>query len=124
MVRGFGIIQPRMQTTLGSAHKTHFSSVTNGPAGLPLYQQASFDRYTFLFGNGVFCGKGLISVEVFEKCVLGRLPDGRILSHDMPEGIFASTLMATDITFTDSTPKSAVSYFRRLHRWIRGDTQI
>ena len=123
VVRGFGIIQPRMQTTLGSAHKTHFSSVTNGPAGLPLYQQASFDRYTFLFGNGVFCGKGLISVEVFEKCVLGRLPDGRILSHDMPEGIFASTLMATDITFTDSTPKSAVSYFRRLHRWIRGDTQ-
>lgn len=60
---------------------------------------------------------------MFYECVLGRIPDGRVLSHDMPEGVYASTLMATDIAFTDKTPKNAVSYYRRLHRWIRGDTQ-
>lgn len=120
---GYGIIQPKMETTLESAALTHFSAVISGCAGLSLYQQAAFDRYSYLFGSGVFCGKGLLSVDVFYECVLGRIPDGRVLSHDMPEGVYASTLMATDIAFTDKTPKNAVSYYRRLHRWIRGDTQ-
>lgn len=120
---GYGIIQPKMETTLESAAQTRFASVISGCAGLSLYQQAAFDRYSYLFGSGVFCGKGLLSVDVFCACVLDRIPDGRVLSHDMPEGIYASTLMATDIAFTDKTPKNAVSYYRRLHRWVRGDVQ-
>ena len=68
---GYGIIQPKMETTLESAALTHFSAVISGCAGLSLYQQAAFDRYSYLFGSGVFCGKGLLSVDVFYECVLG-----------------------------------------------------
>ena len=33
------------------------------------------------------------------------------------------TLYAPETVLTDSTPKNAVSYYRREHRWIRGDVQ-
>ena len=50
-------------------------------------------------------------------------PENTILSHDILEGARLNSANVTDITFTDSFPKNTVSYLKRYHRWVRGDTQ-
>ena len=123
VLSGYGVIQPAMRTELKSAYATGFSRLTSGDAGADRYASAYFKRSQDLFGSGSFCGKGLIDVEAFWRYVCGKLPDGLVLSHDVVEGGILRTLGVSDISFTDSTPKNTVSYYRRLHRWMRGDFQ-
>lgn len=123
VVSGYGIIQPSVRTELKSAYKTAFSRLISGSGGADIYSGASFSRRQSLFGVGTFCGKGLIDVHLFDSLICGKFPEGLILSHDVLEGNILHTLSATDITLTDSTPANPVSYFRRHHRWMRGDFQ-
>ncbi len=120
---GFGIIQPTVKTELSSAYKSGFSRLTSGAGGADIYASASFHRSQCLFGSGNFCGKGLIDVNCFYRLVEGRLPEGLVLSHDSVEGSILNTVCVSDITLTDSTPANTVSFFRRHHRWMRGDFQ-
>ncbi|PKM62372.1 MAG: hypothetical protein CVU97_05645, partial [Firmicutes bacterium HGW-Firmicutes-21] len=120
---GYAIFQPLMRTELAGAYKTRFSRLISGVGGTDVYESAAFDRYQSIFGNGFFCGKGLFSVELFDRLVTPKLPEGLILSHDILEGSILRTCFVSDITLTDSTPKNTVSYAGRLHRWIRGDFQ-
>ncbi|MBR2900750.1 MAG: DUF3131 domain-containing protein [Clostridia bacterium] len=123
VVSGYGIIQPSVRTELVSAYKTGFSRLISGAGGTDVYATASFERAQSIFGCGSFCGKGLINVELFNSLVTDKLPNGLVLSHDVVEGSIVRTLCASDIVLTDSTPGNTVSFFRRLHRWIRGDFQ-
>ncbi len=123
VVSGYGIIQPSVRTELASAYKTGFSRLISGVGGVDVYATASFTRAQSLLGSGSFCGKGLIDVELFDSLVVDKLPNGLVLSHDVIEGSIMRTLCASDIVLTDSTPGNTVSFFRRLHRWIRGDFQ-
>ena len=123
IVSGYGIIQPSVRTSLKSAYTTSFSRLISGAGGADPYSNADFARNQSLFGSGSFCGKGLIDVSLFERYLSSTLPEGLVLSHDIIEGGILRTLAATDITLTDSTPKNTVSYFRRAHRWMRGDFQ-
>ncbi len=123
VISGYGIIQPSVRTELKSAYKTAFSRLISGSGGADIYSGASFSRRQSLFGVGTFCGKGLIDVALFNSLICGKFPEGLILSHDVLEGNIMRTLAATDITLTDSTPANPVSYFRRHHRWMRGDFQ-
>lgn len=120
---GYGIIQPTVRTELKSAYKTGFSRLISGAGGADVYSSAFFVRSQTLFGSGMFCGKGLIDVKLFNSCVSKKLPEGLILSHDVIEGSILRTLAATDIALTDSTPSNTVSFFKRQHRWLRGDFQ-
>lgn len=122
-VSGYGIIQPSVRTELKSAYKTGFSRLVSGAGGADVYANAAFQRSQSLFGSGSFCGKGLIDVNLFDELVNGKLPEGLVLSHDVIEGSLLRTLSCTDITLTDSTPANTVSFFRRHHRWLRGDFQ-
>ncbi|HAN21084.1 MAG: hypothetical protein A2Y15_05015 [Clostridiales bacterium GWF2_36_10] len=123
VVEGYAIFQPLMRTELSCAYKTRFSRLISGVGGTDIYESASFDRYQSIFGSGVFCGKGLFSVELFDRLVTPKMPDGKILSHDILEGSILRTCFVSDISLTDSTPKNTISYTSRLHRWIRGDYQ-
>lgn len=123
VISGYGIFQPSIKTTLKSAYKTRFSRLISGSGGTDVYEFASFDREMSVFGSGVFCGKGLIDVPLFDRLVCGRIPDSLVLSHDVIEGSILGTCLVSDISLTDSTPGNAVSFFRRLHRWCRGDFQ-
>lgn len=123
VVSGFGIIQPMVRTELKSAYKTGFSRLISGSGGADAYSGASFVRSQALFGSGSFCGKGLIDVHLFDSLACNAFPEGVVLSHDVLEGSLLRTLAASDITLTDSTPANAVSFFRRHHRWMRGDFQ-
>jgi len=123
VVSGYGIIQPVLRTELTSAYKTAFSRMVSGAGGADVYANAEFKRSQSLFGSCNFCGKGLIDVPLFASLVCGRFPEGIVLSHDCLEGSILRTLCASDISLTDSTPGNTVSFFRRQHRWMRGDFQ-
>ncbi len=123
VVSGYGIIQPVIRTELQSAYKTSFSRLISGAGGADIYANAEFKRSQSLFGSCNFCGKGLIDVALFQSMVCGRFPEGVVLSHDCPEGSIIRTLCVSDISLTDSTPGNTVSFFKRQHRWIRGDFQ-
>ena len=123
VVKGYGILQPKMATSLSSSSKTLFASLTGGDGGVDRYSSSSFDLYQDVFGRGIFCGKGMIDVDSFLAVCDGVFPKERILSHDLLEGALARAATVKRVVLTDSTPKNAVSYFSRLDRWYRGDIQ-
>lgn len=119
---GFGCIVPRTETSAASSYRTLFSSLfTSG--GATAYSPAVSERYMDMFGTSLFTGKGLIDVRAYAETCLDAFEDGKILSHDIPEGALLRTGFAGDVVLTDSFPSSPSSYFRRAERWIRGDIQ-
>lgn len=121
--KGYGIIQPAVQPCLNTLGKTRFSALLTGVGGLDVYESAAFNRQQSVFGEGIFCGKGIIDINAYHKVLDGALPEGRVLSHDMPEGNILRTRYVSELSFTDSVPTGVLPYFGRLHRWIRGDVQ-
>lgn len=128
--RNKGIIAPRITTTLSSYLKTGFSRAMSGNvgcAGASSYDSFSGEMYQDCFGEGIFTGKGLINVDIFlarfdvENDV--RFPPEKILSHDILEGGCTGVVYAGGIEFSDSFPDTGRAYFKRQHRWLRGDLQ-
>ena len=120
---GHAVIQPRMIPSLLSSSVSAFSSLTSGAAGLDPYAGASSDLYEELFDEGIYCGKGILDVDVFLDACDGFFPRERILSHDLLEGNLLRAALASDIVLSDGSPKNAISYYTRKHRWLRGDLQ-
>ncbi|MCL2696967.1 MAG: hypothetical protein FWE74_02660 [Oscillospiraceae bacterium] len=123
-----GIIAPRITTTLDSYLKTGFSramSGNGGCAGASSYDCFSGEMYQDCFGEGIFTGKGLINIDIFlEKCSdEERFKPERILSHDILEGGCTGVVYAGDVEFSDGFPDTSGAYFKRQHRWLRGDLQ-
>jgi cyclic beta-1,2-glucan synthetase len=54
----------------------------------------------------------------------GRLPDNRILSHDLLEGCYARAGLLSDVQLYEEYPPRYSADVSRRHRWIRGDWQI
>ncbi len=123
IIRGYGILQPMVQTSLDSSTCTPFASLISGAGGIEVYESGAFNREQSVFGEGIFCGKGIIDVAAYATVLEGVLPKGRVLSHDMPEGNILRTRYVSDLCFTDNVPFSVLAYYSRLHRWIRGDAQ-
>ncbi|WP_413584252.1 GH36-type glycosyl hydrolase domain-containing protein [Bdellovibrio sp. HCB274] len=121
---GYGIIQPRVSISLESSSRSVFASVFSGHTGIDPYTTAVSDVYQDLFNEGSFTGKGLYDIEAFDRSLEGRVPDNTILSHDLFEGLYARTALATDIEVMDDYPSSYKSYSARAHRWVRGDWQV
>lgn len=124
VVRGYGILQPRVVVNLPSAHASRFSHVYSGHPGVDPYTTAVSDLYQDLFGEGSYTGKGIYDVDVFARATRGRFPEGRLLSHDLIEGSFARSGLVTDVNVYDDYPSRYLSFTRRKHRWIRGDWQL
>src|SRR5690625_3199085 len=53
-----------------------------------------------------------------------RLPENRVLSHDLLESTYLRAGFASGIELFDDFPASYSSYSKRNHRWVRGDWQI
>ncbi len=123
VTEGYGIMQPAMQTCLESSAVSRFALRLSGAGGIDVYESAAFNRQQSVFGEGVFCGKGIIDVALYRKILDGVLPENRVLSHDMPEGNILRCRYLSEVHFYDDVPSSVAAYFRRMHRWIRGDVQ-
>ncbi|MDP9176783.1 MAG: carbohydrate-binding protein [Gemmatimonadota bacterium] len=124
IVRGYGILQPRVGVSLTSAHASHFAAIHSGHPGVDPYTTAVSDVYQDLFSEGSFTGKGIYEVDAFEEATHGRFPENALLSHDLIEGAYARAALATDIEVYDDYPARYLTYTRRKHRWIRGDWQL
>ena len=121
---GYGIIQPRISLTAESAFVTPYSKISTGVAGIDPYTCAISDVYQDVFGEGIFTGKGIYDLKVFNTVTKDTFQENTILSHDLIEGIHARTGLATDIELFDGYPSKYLSHTKRTHRWIRGDWQV
>lgn len=124
VVEGYGIIQPRILVDIESSNKSLFTRIFAGSGGMDLYGNAISDIYQDLFGEGIFTGKGIYDLKVFQRCLKETIPENRVLSHDLLEGSYIRTGLATDIKLVDEYPTKYISYLKRQHRWIRGDWQL
>jgi cyclic beta-1,2-glucan synthetase len=124
VVRGYGILQPRVGVSLPSAQSSYFARLMSGQPGVDPYTTAVSDVYQDLFGEGSFTGKGIYDLDAFEQATRARFPENRLLSHDLIEGNFARAGLVTDITVYDDYPAQYLTYTSRKHRWLRGDWQL
>ena len=123
VVRGAAMISFPCAPSVDAARASVFARDICGFGGVPAYHGASGDFYGELFGCGVFCGKGLADVGIYETLLRDRFPAGKVLSHDIVEGCVLRVKTLTDTVLTDAFPRTQEAYLRRAHRWIRGDIQ-
>jgi cyclic beta-1,2-glucan glucanotransferase len=121
---GYSIVQPRSEISPRSGFVSRFARIYAGDTAIDIYSRAASDVYQDLFGAGIFVGKGIYDVRCFHRALDGRIPENRILSHDLFEGAHGRTALASDIILHEGFPASYLEYARRLHRWTRGDWQL
>ena len=123
VVAGHAILHPRIETELESAGATDFALIFAGAGGSDPYGALCGELYMDAFDSGGFAGKGLIDARALLECTGSRFPQGRILSHDALEGAYLRGGYMGDASFSDRFPAQPLAYYKRLHRWTRGDWQ-
>ena len=124
VTEGYGIIQPRISVSIESATRSFFALKFSGQVGIDPYTTAVSDIYQDLFGEGIFTGKGIYDVDVFNHILYTAIPENTVLSHDLLEGAYIRAGLATDIELIDGYPSHYMAYAMRQHRWARGDWQL
>ena len=124
VIRGYGIMQPKVSISIEAKNKTYFSRIFGGEGGVDGYSVAYSDTYQDLFGEGSFTGKGIINIDTFYEVLKPAIKDNKILSHDLLEGAIARCALVSNIEFIDGYPAYYESSAKRLHRWVRGDWQL
>ena len=123
--RGYGIMQPRVTASLTTgAEASVFQRIFSANRGLDPYVFTVSDLYQDLFGEGSFTGKGIYDVDAFDTAMAGRIPENRVLSHDLLEGSLARAALATDVEVVEDFPLRYSTEAARQHRWTRGDWQL
>ena len=124
VVSGYGLIQPAVGLDIESANRSIFSKVFGGFGGLDIYTNAISNLYQDVFKEAIFTGKGIYDIELFEQLLGDTMPENLILSHDLLEGSYMRTGLASDVEVQDGFPHNFIAYMKRNHRWYRGDMQI
>lgn len=124
VIEGYGLIQPRIAVDIESFSKSVFSKIFAGECGIDIYTTAVSDVYQDVFGEGIFTGKGIYDIDIFERSLSDAIPENSVLSHDLLEGSYVRTGLVTDIELIDGYPWKYSSFVMRLHRWTRGDWQL
>ncbi|OIP32557.1 MAG: cyclic beta 1-2 glucan synthetase [Deltaproteobacteria bacterium CG2_30_66_27] len=121
---GHGILQPRVGDSLSGTNRSRYARLCGSDPGIDPYTRAVSDVYQDVFDEGSFIGKGIYDVDAFEQALKERLPENRILSHDLLEGCHARAGLLSDAYLYEEYPSSYLADATRRHRWIRGDWQI
>src|ERR1700731_3738705 len=104
---GHGLVQPRITPSLPTNREgSLFQRIFSGPSGIDPYASAVSDVYQDLFREGSYTGKGIYDIDAFEAALAGKVRDNALLSHDLFEGIFVRTALATDIELFDEFPSN------------------
>ncbi len=123
VISGYGILVPKTETELIKEDSTLFTVLMSGDSGISSYDSLTGERYRDLFSESIFCGKGLIDVDSYYSLLDNTLPSETVLSHDIVEGGYLRVGYVGEAQITEDMPKTVLPYFRRLHRWVRGDWQ-
>ncbi len=124
VVKGYGIMQPRVSIDVEVTNKSEYSQLFAGLGGLDIYSTKQFDLYQDVFGEGSFTGKGIYDLETFDKLLGNTFPENLILSHDLIEGNYLRCGYISDVELFDGFPSKYLNDAMRHHRWTRGDWQI
>lgn len=124
VVRGYGILQPGVGSTMSGRRGSRFARLFGTETGIDPYTRTVSDVYQDVFGEGSFVGKGIFDVEAFEQAIGGRFPDDAILSHDLIEGCHARAGLISDVRLYEDYPARYLVDMRRRARWVRGDWQL
>jgi hypothetical protein len=124
VVDGYGILQPRVGVSVQSTSRSRLAAIYAGETGFDIYTRAVSDAYQDLYGEGSFTGKGIYEVDAVHQVLNHRFPRNSLLSHDLLEGAYARSGLASDIEVIEDYPSHYSAYNRRKHRWLRGDWQI
>ncbi|MBR6115227.1 MAG: hypothetical protein IKQ10_08635 [Oscillospiraceae bacterium] len=123
VVRGHGVLQPRLAVGLRAACRTDFTRSFALSGGADPYGASAGEVYMDRYRSGGFSGKGLIHIRAYLDCMGERIPPHWVLSHDALEGAYLRGGLVNDVELTDGFPASPLSWAAREHRWIRGDWQ-
>lgn len=121
---GHTILQPRTQVRPASANRSLFTRAYSGDSVIDLYTRAVSDVYQDLFDEGNYVGKGIYDVEALQKSLHNKIPENRLLSHDLFEGMQGRCGLVTDVVLFEDYPPHYLVYTDRMHRWVRGDWQL
>ncbi len=124
VVDGHALMQPRVGIDLDASKKSIFTMLYAGLGGVDSYSNAISDIYQDNFDEGIFTGKGIYDLQVFEEVLSNEIPENTVLSHDLLEGSYLRCALVNDITLLDGYPSKYNAAMGRNHRWIRGDWQI
>ena len=121
---GYTILQPRVAVSLPGTNRSIYARLFGNEPGIDPYTRAISDIYQDLFGEGSFIGKGIYDVDSFVQTLRDRLPENRILSHDLLEGCYTRSGLLSDVLLFEEYPLSYRTDVARRSRWIRGDWQL
>ena len=124
VTQGHGLMQPRVSFDIDSSNRSMFSRIYTGQEGIDPYASAISDVYQDLFGEGIFTGKGIYDLKVFQRVLKDAIPINAVLSHDLLEGSYVRAALVNDLELVDSYPSKYNSFAARMYRWIRGDWQL
>ncbi|MBT2746494.1 MULTISPECIES: glucoamylase family protein [unclassified Lysobacter] len=124
VTRGYGILQPSVGSGMSERRGSRYARMFGSEAGIDPYTRTVSDVYQDLFAEGSFVGKGIYDVDAFEHALADRLPDNRVLSHDLLEGCYARAGLISDVRLFEDYPSRYAADVKRRYRWIRGDWQL
>ncbi len=124
VIRGYGLMQPRVSVDIEATNKSLYSQIFAGIGGFDTYSSIVPNVYQDNFREGSFVGKGIYDLEVYDKVLDDTLPENLILSHDLLEGNYIRCGYVSDIELIDDFPSKFLTDTTRQHRWARGDVQI
>ena len=124
VIAGYGVLQPRVGISHSAALRSRFAYLWSAEPGIDPYVFAASDPYQDGLGQGIFTGKGIFDVDAFAAVLCERIPENRVLSHDLLEGGFLRAGLLSDIELIDEHPFTFSAYQMRTHRWVRGDWQL
>jgi cyclic beta-1,2-glucan synthetase len=124
VIEGYGVLQPRIGMSHEASMRSRLAALWSAEPGIDPYAFAISDPYQDGLGEGIFTGKGIFDIDAFHQVLCERIPENRVLSHDLLEGGFLRAGLLSDLELIDSHPARFSAYQRRQHRWVRGDWQL
>ena len=121
---GYVIIQPSVRNHIADKTGSRFMKIFGGESGLAHYGTVISDIYQDIFNKGIYTGKGIYDLKAFHQVLQNKVPENRILSHDLYESCYARTAFSSTVKIMDNFPSSVLSFTKREHRWLRGDWQL
>ncbi len=121
---GYVIIQPSVRNHIVDKNGSRFTKIFGGESGLAHYGTVISDIYQDIFDEGIYTGKGIYDIKAFHRVLQNKVPENRILSHDLFESCYARTAFSSTAKIMDTFPNSVLSFTKREHRWLRGDWQL
>jgi hypothetical protein len=113
---GYAILQPLVAMSVTGANTSRYAQLCSPEAGIDPYTRTVADVYQNVFKEGSFIGKGIYDVDAFERALAGRIPENRILSHDLLEGCIARSGLLSDCQFYEEYPAQYSADVRRRRR--------